>query len=155
MNKQPHPSVSKEMKESEEMKKITLLAGLIPVATVLLVDLAFAEHSPEHVQGGSDGSAHEDLPQSASSDPCLDPNYPRQTPDGCQASELPDVRTDPSARIPQDKGIVRPPEQAPTYHLQLAPLRSISTPRLAFCPQPADHRSSPWVPASCSWVADS
>jgi hypothetical protein len=49
-----------------------------------------------------------DLPQSASRDPCLDPNYPRQTPDGCQASELPDVRIAPSGRIPQDKGIVRP-----------------------------------------------
>jgi len=47
------------------MKKITLLAGLIAVVTVLLADLAFAEHSPEHVQAGSDGSAHEDLPQSA------------------------------------------------------------------------------------------
>ena len=96
------------------MKKMTLLAALIAVAKVLLADLAFAEHSPEHVQAGSDGSAHEDLPQSASGDPCLDPNYPRQTPDGCQASKLPDVRIAPSARIPQDKGIVRPPEQAPT-----------------------------------------
>jgi hypothetical protein len=95
------------------MKMITLLAGLITVTTVLLADHAFAEHSPEHVQAGSDGSAHEDFPQSASGDPCLDPNYPRQTPDGCQASELPDVRTAPSARIPQDKGIVRPREQAP------------------------------------------
>jgi hypothetical protein len=55
-----------------------------------------------------------DLPQSASGGPCLDSSYPRQTPDGCQASELPDVRTAPSVRIPQDKGIVRPPEQAPT-----------------------------------------
>ena len=65
------------------MKKITQLAGLMAVATVLLADLAFAEHSPERVQAGSDGSAHEDLPQSASGDPCLDPTYPRQTPDGC------------------------------------------------------------------------
>jgi hypothetical protein len=96
------------------MKKVTLLAALISVAKELLADLAFAEHSPEHVQAGSDGSAHEDLSQSASGDTCLDPNYPRQTPDGCQASQLPDVRTAPSARIPQDKGIVRPPEQVPT-----------------------------------------
>jgi hypothetical protein len=122
------------------MKKMTLLAALIAVAKVLLADLAFAEHSPEHIQAGSDGSAHEDLPQSVSGDPCLDPNYPRQTPDGCQASQLPDVRTAPSARIPQDKGIVRPRSKFRRYHLQLAPLRSISTPRLAFCPQPADHR---------------
>jgi hypothetical protein len=134
------------------MKKITLLAGLVAVATVLLADLAFAEHSPEHVQAGSDGSAHEDFPQSASGDPCLDPNYPRQTPDGCQASELPDVRTAPSARI---RASSDPRSKPRRYHLQLAPLRSISTPRLAFCPRPADHRSSPWVPASCSWVADS
>ena len=122
------------------MKEITLLAGLIAVATVLLADLAFAEHSPEHVQAGSDGSAHEDLPQSASGDPCLDPNYPRQTPDGCQASELPDVRTAPSPgfrRIRASSGSRSKPRR---YHLQLAALRSISTPRLAFCPQPADHR---------------
>jgi hypothetical protein len=66
------------------MKEIALLAGLIAVAPVLLDDLAFAEHSPEHVQAGSDGSAHEDVPQSAGGDPCLDPNYPRQTPDGCR-----------------------------------------------------------------------
>ena len=44
------------------MKKITLLAGLVALATVLLADIAFAEHSPEHVYAGSDGSAHEDGP---------------------------------------------------------------------------------------------
>ena len=27
----------------------------------------------------------------AQADPCPDPNYPRETPDGCQASDLPDV----------------------------------------------------------------
>jgi hypothetical protein len=31
------------------MKKMTLLAALIAVAKVLLADLAFAEHSPEHI----------------------------------------------------------------------------------------------------------
>jgi hypothetical protein len=31
------------------MKKITLLAGLVALAKVLLADIAFAEHSPEHV----------------------------------------------------------------------------------------------------------
>ena len=35
------------------MKKITQLAGLMAVATVLLADLAFAEHSPERVQAGT------------------------------------------------------------------------------------------------------
>jgi hypothetical protein len=122
------------------MKKIPLLAALIAEGTVLLADQAFAEHSPEHIQAGSDGSAHEDLQQSASADPCLDPNYPRQTPHGCQASQLPDVRTAPSARIPQDKGIARHRSKPRRYNLQLAPLRSISTPRLAICLQQADHR---------------
>jgi hypothetical protein len=28
---------------------------------------------------------------SPSADPCPDPNFPRETPDGCQASDLPDV----------------------------------------------------------------
>ncbi len=28
---------------------------------------------------------------SPSADPCPDPDFPRQTPDGCQASDLPDV----------------------------------------------------------------
>ena len=31
------------------------------------------------------------IAQSASADPCPDPNFPRETPDGCQASDLPDV----------------------------------------------------------------
>ena len=30
-------------------------------------------------------------PASPSADPCPDPNFPRETPDGCQASDLPDV----------------------------------------------------------------
>src|SRR5215218_8674764 len=101
------------------MKKMTLLAALIAVAKVLLADLAFAEHSPEHVQAGSDGSAHEDLPQSASGDPCSDPNYPRQTPDGCQASNLPD--------IPQDNGIVGPPERIPTVAPEVSAPASSAT----------------------------
>lgn len=137
------------------MKKMTLLAALIAVAKVLLADLAFAEHSPEHVQAGSDGSAHEDLPQSASGDPCLDPNYPRQTPDGCQASQLPDVRTAPLARIPQDKGIVRPPEQVPT----VSPSASSATQYQYATPSILRATGRPSLialgAASCSWVADS
>jgi len=31
------------------------------------------------------------MAQSASADPCPDPDFPRETPDGCQASDLPDV----------------------------------------------------------------
>jgi hypothetical protein len=31
------------------------------------------------------------MAQSASADPCPDPDFPRATPDGCQASDLPDV----------------------------------------------------------------
>ena len=33
------------------------------------------------------------MAQSASADPCPDPDFPRETPDGCQASDLPDVET--------------------------------------------------------------
>ena len=33
------------------------------------------------------------MAQSASVDPCPDPDFPRETPDGCQASDLPDVET--------------------------------------------------------------
>ena len=33
------------------------------------------------------------LAQSASADPCPDPDFPRETSDGCQASDLPDVET--------------------------------------------------------------
>ena len=31
------------------------------------------------------------MAQSASADPCPDPDFPRETPDGCRASDLPDV----------------------------------------------------------------
>ena len=55
--------------------------------------------------------------------PLVRPKLPRQIPDGCQASELQDVGIVPSARIPQDKGIVRPPEQAST----VSPSASSST----------------------------
>jgi hypothetical protein len=34
---------------------------------------------------------------SPSADPCPDPNFPRETPDGCQASDLPDVEFGPDA----------------------------------------------------------
>ena len=34
---------------------------------------------------------------SPSADPCPDPNFPRETPDGCQASDLPDVEFSPDA----------------------------------------------------------
>jgi hypothetical protein len=38
------------------------------------------------------GAYCEGVPVSSpSADPCPDPNFPRETPDGCQASDLPDV----------------------------------------------------------------
>jgi hypothetical protein len=33
----------------------------------------------------------------AQEDPCPDPDFPRETPDGCQASDLPDVEFGPDA----------------------------------------------------------
>ena len=67
----------------------------------------------------------------SSGDPCPDLNYPRQTPDGCQASNLPD--------IPQDNGIVRPPERI----LTVAP--KVSAPALQF--QYSTPSASPSAPA--------
>lgn len=64
------------------------------------------ESSPGNIyQERPDGSGCDLVGSASSADPCPDPNYPRQTPDGCQASDLPDV--------PQDDGIVQPPEEIP------------------------------------------
>jgi LPXTG-motif cell wall-anchored protein len=86
------------------MLKIVLL---VTTLTLLISVPAFAEHTPGHVQADSSG------------DPCSDPNYPRQTPDGCQASNLPD--------IPQDNGIVRPPERIPTVAPEVSAPASSAT----------------------------
>ena len=98
------------------MLKIVLL---VTTLTLLISVPAFAEHTPGHVQADSRG------------DPCSDPNYPRQTPDGCQVSNLPD--------IPQDNGIVRPPERI----LTVAP--KVSAPALQF--QYSTPSASPSAPA--------
>jgi LPXTG-motif cell wall-anchored protein len=98
------------------MLKIVLL---ITTLTLLISVPAFAEHTPGHVQADASG------------DPCPDLNYPRQPPDGCQASNLPD--------IPQDNGIVRPPERI----LTVAP--KVSAPALQF--QYSTPSASPSAPA--------
>jgi hypothetical protein len=49
------------------LKKLLLLMALTMLGGLLFASVALAQ------------------------DPCPDPNYPRQTPDGCQASDLPDV----------------------------------------------------------------
>lgn len=41
--------------------------------------------------GGSTASPDSSASPDASVDPCPDPEFPRETPDGCQASDLPDV----------------------------------------------------------------
>lgn len=53
------------------MKKLLYLATLSLVATLMFASVAVAQE-----------------------DPCPDPNFPRETPDGCQASTLPDVTTE-------------------------------------------------------------
>lgn len=50
------------------MKKLLYLATLSLVATLMFASVATAQE-----------------------DPCPDPDFPRYTPDGCQASDLPDV----------------------------------------------------------------
>ena len=49
------------------MRRLLLLVGLTVLGALLFASLALAQ------------------------DPCPDPNFPRETPDGCQASDLPDV----------------------------------------------------------------
>lgn len=53
------------------MKKLLYLATLSLVATLLFASMAASQE-----------------------DPCPDPDFPRETPDGCQASDLPDVPTE-------------------------------------------------------------
>ncbi len=55
------------------MRKMLLLAALCMALALVFAPMAMA--------------------QSASADPCPDPDFPRETPDGCQASDLPDVGT--------------------------------------------------------------
>ena len=55
------------------MRKLFLLVGLFMLGAMLFAPIALAQ------------------------DPCPDPDFPRQTPDGCQASNLPDVTPGASA----------------------------------------------------------
>ncbi len=49
------------------MRKVLLLMGLAMLGVLMFASVALAQ------------------------DPCPDPEFPRETPDGCQASDLPDV----------------------------------------------------------------
>ena len=49
------------------------------------------------------------MAQSASADPCPDPDFPRETPDGCQASDLPDVEFGPDASATASPTASAPP----------------------------------------------
>ncbi len=98
------------------MRKVLLLASLCMALALVLSAPAMAQSaegnpcggfepgSPEAAQcyadlgveppGGDVGLATSVPPSesaSPSADPCPDPNFPRETPDGCQASDLPDV----------------------------------------------------------------
>ena len=94
------------------MRRLLLLAALCMAAT-----LAFAPTA---------------LAQSASADPCPDPDFPRETPDGCQASDLPDVSTgSASASAPGREGdpcgsfVIGTPEADECYRsFGLEPLES-------------------------------
>ncbi|HEV2743608.1 MAG TPA: hypothetical protein VGV91_10655 [Rubrobacter sp.] len=55
------------------MRKVLLLLALAMLGALVLSAPAMAQSA------------------SASADPCPDPDFPRETPDGCQASDLPDV----------------------------------------------------------------
>lgn len=67
------------------MKKALLMIALAMLGVMVFASMASAEHTAAHVRAGSNG------------DPCPDPDYPRETPDGCQASNLPDVEFGPKA----------------------------------------------------------
>ena len=54
--------------EGEPLRKVLLLAVLAMAATMVFAPVTLAQE-----------------------DPCPDPEFPRETPDGCQASDLPDV----------------------------------------------------------------
>ena len=55
------------------MRKLFLMVALCLIGALVFAPAAMAQSA------------------SASADPCPDPDFPRQTPDGCQASDLPDV----------------------------------------------------------------
>lgn len=97
------------------VRKVLLLAALCALAVLAVAPAALAQdtdcsnyatqeeaqanYSPD-LDSDGDGEACETLPSGGSSaggggammeDPCPDPDFPRETPDGCQASNLPDV----------------------------------------------------------------
>ncbi len=100
--------------EGGTLRKLLLLASLSMVLALVLSAPAMAQSasaSPPAGEGnpcfGLEGAEAEECyaefgigpPASAtpSADPCPDPNFPRETPDGCQASDLPDVEFGPDA----------------------------------------------------------
>ena len=95
------------------MRKVLLLASLCMVLALVLSAPAMAQSasaSPPAGEGnpcfGLEGAEAEEcyaefgIGPSASAPPvalCTDPDFPRETPDGCQASDLPDVEFGPDA----------------------------------------------------------
>ena len=86
------------------MKKVLLLAALSTALALVSGAPAMAQSASASPPAGEGnpcfGESEEcyaefgiDPPASASpsADPCPDPDFPRETPDGCQASDLPDV----------------------------------------------------------------
>ena len=98
------------------MRKVLLLASLCMVLALVLSAPAMAQSasaSPPAGEGnpcfGLEGAEAEEcyaefgIGPSASAPPvalCTDPDFPRETPDGCQASDLPDVSSPSSSVSP-------------------------------------------------------
>lgn len=97
--------------EGGTLRRLLLLAALCMVAALAFVAPAVAQSPDEpcpadldqfppgtvcgegggYVTSDASASSSASATASASADPCPDPDFPRETPDGCQASDLPDV----------------------------------------------------------------
>lgn len=111
------------------MRKLLLLATLSMLGVLLFSSVAMAEHNAQHVQAGSNGS------------PCPDPDYPRFTPDGCQASNLPDAPY-PSASP------TATPSAPPTATADSTASASTSATTSATASAPSDSQYAPTLPAT-------
>jgi hypothetical protein len=81
------------------LRRVLLLVGLTMFGAMLFASAAVAQ------------------------DPCPDPNFPRETPDGCQASDLPDVVFGPGTGWHAEQASTATPTPVPT-----APAPAASTP---------------------------
>jgi len=73
------------------VRKVLLLMGLSMLGVLMFVPMAWAQE-----------------------DPCPDPDFPRETPDGCQASNLPDVELGDDASASPMASPMSSPTASPT-----------------------------------------